>query len=86
MATWLECGYHDKKSDKVNSFQVAIFSNGTESFAEFMYPVNGIQWIQGTGSETGLPDARAQAGFIAEDGRYFTLKGSGSNQVQYLEK
>lgn len=86
VVTWANVGYHRKRSDKINTFQVAIASNGEESFVEFLYPENGIQWIQGTGDESGLPDARAQAGFVGADGRYFNLPGSGKEQVKNLEK
>ncbi|KAJ8949810.1 hypothetical protein NQ318_000508 [Aromia moschata] len=51
-----------------------------------LVPQNGIQWIQGTGDESGLPDARAQAGFISPDRKIFTLPGSGTEQVTNLER
>ncbi|KAL3266111.1 hypothetical protein HHI36_010297 [Cryptolaemus montrouzieri] len=85
IATWEAVGYHEKKADKVNTYQVVIVTDGVDSFVELLYPENGIQWIQGTGDESGLPDARAQAGFIASDGSVFTLPASGTEQVKYLE-
>lgn len=51
---------------------------------EFIYPEEGIQWIQGTGGESGLPDARAQAGFVSADRDTFTLPGSGTDKVLNL--
>lgn len=48
-----------------------------------MYPSNGIQWLQGDQGESGLPDIRAQAGFVAEDGRFFTVTGSGTDNVSF---
>ncbi|KAG6455522.1 hypothetical protein O3G_MSEX009239 [Manduca sexta] len=72
------------ETEKRNSFQVAIISNGTESFVELLYPEREIQWIQRKTDETSLPDAKAQAGFIAEDGRVFPLRGSGSHQIRNI--
>lgn len=86
IVTWSSVGYHKKGVDKLNTFQVAIASDGDDSFVEFLYPENGVQWIQGTGDESGLPDARAQAGFVATDGRHYLLQGSGTDQVKNLEK
>lgn len=50
-----------------------------------MYPSNGLNWLQGDQGESGLPDIRAQAGFIAEDGRFFTVTGSGTDNVSSNE-
>ncbi|XP_012137362.2 nidogen isoform X2 [Megachile rotundata] len=85
LATWVDVGYYDGKSDKVNTYQVAISSNGTHSYAELLYPENGIQWIQGESHPSGLPDAKAQAGLMSE-GRMYTLKGSGTDQIQNVDK
>lgn len=46
-----------------------------------MYPNTGLNWLQGETGESGLPDVRAQAGFVSEDGRYLALAGSGTNNV-----
>ncbi|XP_057336522.1 nidogen-like isoform X4 [Microplitis mediator] len=85
LTTWVDVGYFNEKHDKVNTYQVAIASNGTHSFAELLYPNDGIQWIQGESHPNGLPDARAQAGFMSE-GRMYTLKGSGTDQIQNIDK
>lgn len=85
VVTWFEVGYYKEGHDKINTFQVVLFTDGIVSFAEFLYPENGIQWIQGTGDESGLPDARAQAGFISPNGKVFSLPGSGTEQVRNLE-
>lgn len=42
-----------------------------------------MNWLQGDQGESGLPDIRAQVGFIAEDGRFFTVVGSGTDNVSY---
>lgn len=86
LATWTDVGYHDNGFDKLNTFQVAIISDGQDSYVEFIYPERGIQWVQGSGSESGLPDARAQAGLISAEGVMYTLPGSGTDRVHNLEK
>jgi nidogen (entactin) len=82
IATWFDVTYSNpKEHDRKNSFQIAIISNGTESFVELLYPERFIQWIQREAQPSTLTDAKAQAGFIAEDGRVFSLRGSGSHQI-----
>ncbi|EZA61094.1 nidogen-2 isoform X1 [Ooceraea biroi] len=85
LATWVDVGYYNERNDKVNTYQVAVSSNGTHSFVELLYPENGIQWIQGESHPSGLPDAKAQAGFMSE-GRMYTLRGSGTDQIQNVDK
>ncbi|XP_018315633.1 nidogen-2 isoform X3 [Mycetomoellerius zeteki] len=85
LVTWMDVGYYDERNDKVNTYQVAISSNGTHSFVELLYPENGIQWIQGESHPNGLPDAKAQAGFMSE-GKMYTLRGSGTDQIQNVDK
>ncbi|XP_047530090.1 nidogen [Vanessa atalanta] len=83
IASWIDVTYASKQwQDRKNSFQIAIISNGTESFVEMLYPEREIQWIQKETQPGSMPDAKAQAGFIAEDGRLFTLRGSGSHQIR----
>ncbi|XP_011690827.1 PREDICTED: nidogen-2 isoform X3 [Wasmannia auropunctata] len=85
LVTWMDVGYYNERNDKVNTYQVAISSNGTHSFVELLYPENGIQWIQGESHPNGLPDAKAQAGFMSE-GKMYTLRGSGTDQIQNVDK
>ena len=63
-----------------------IANNGTDSYAFFLYPENGIQWIQGEGKISNLPDARTQAGLMSGDGRFHTLQGSGTEQIRNFDK
>ncbi|KAL4705359.1 hypothetical protein ACJJTC_006845 [Scirpophaga incertulas] len=85
ITTWFDVTYKSShNNDRKNSFQVAIISNGTESFVELLYPERQIQWIQREAQLTSLPEAKAQAGFIAEDGRVFTLRGSGNHQIRNI--
>lgn len=83
VATWIDVTYSERP-DRKNSFQIAVISNGNESFVELLYPEREIQWIQREARTSSFPDAKAQAGFIAEDGRVFTLRGSGSHQVRNI--
>ena len=69
-----------------NTFQLTIASDQQDSFVLLTYPANGIRWIQGTGKNPNLPDARAQCGFVSGDGRFYLIKGSGSDQVSNLDK
>lgn len=85
VVTWEKVGHFERKSDHLNTFQVAIIWNEEETFVQFLYPKDGISWIQGDIGESGLPDVRAQAGFISEDGRVFELKGSGSENVNQFK-
>lgn len=71
---------------QVNTYQVVIATDGEETFVEFLYPQGGIQWVQGTGQDSGLPDARAQAGFVSVNGYLYTLRGSGTDQIQNLDR
>ncbi|XP_054262351.1 nidogen isoform X2 [Macrosteles quadrilineatus] len=86
IASWIEVGYYPQGVDKVNTFQAVVGSDGTESFVELLYRQGGIQWVQGQGQSSRLPEARAQAGFVAEDGRLYTLRGSGTDQIQNLDR
>lgn len=84
IASWIEVTYSKERYGKTNTFQIAVISNGTESFVEMLYPEREIQWIQRETAPGELPDAKAQAGFVAEDGRMFTLRGSGSHQIRNI--
>lgn len=66
--------------------QAAIICGDQDTYVEFLYPSNGIHWLQGDQGESGLPDIRAQAGFVAEDGRFFTVTGSGTDNVSVFIK
>lgn len=39
-------GYFNQQSDKLNTYQVVLISDGRSSYAEFLYPQDGLQWIQ----------------------------------------
>lgn len=77
-------GYFDQKSDLLNTFHVVLVWNSEEAYAQFSYPQGGIKWVQAETGDSGLPDVRAQAGFVSEDGRSYQLRGSGSENVRQL--
>ncbi|XP_034249826.1 nidogen [Thrips palmi] len=86
VATWERVGYFSQGADKVNTFQVAVSSDGTQSYAEFLYADDGIQWVRGVSRQQGLPDARAQVGFVGGDGSFFEVRGSGTDHVINVNK
>lgn len=87
VATWHQVGYYKKNADRTNTFQVALATDGHETFVQFAYP-SPVQWVQSFGemAAVGLPDSKAQAGFSAADGRIHMLRGSGSDQIHNLDK
>lgn len=81
IATWENVGFFRGNQTLKNTYQTVIICGDDETFVAFLYPQNGLNWLQGEPGDSGLPDVRAQAGFIAEDGRIFLLKGSGTDNV-----
>lgn len=79
IATWDRVGYYEENADKVNTFQIVLATDGTDTFAFFHYLDNGIQWKKSDGKFTpSYPDIPPQAGFEGgKDGSYFLLDGSG---------
>ncbi|CAG2164802.1 unnamed protein product [Oppiella nova] len=86
IVTWSDVGRYDQKTSPTNTAQVVIATNGTESYVYLLYPTNAIQWIQGEGKISNLPDARTQAGFMSGDGRFHSLRGSGTEQIRNFDK
>ncbi|RXG73008.1 Nidogen-1 [Armadillidium vulgare] len=86
IVTWDGVASFQARRDKLNTFQVVMGSNRRDSYVILNYADGGLQWLQGDGKTSGLPDALGQAGFIAEDGRLFTIRGSGTDQVRNLDK
>lgn len=86
IATWENVGYYNGKTDKLNTFQAVIICNADETYVQFIYPKGGINWLQADTGELGLPDVRAQAGFISEDGRFFTIEGSATDKARYFSE
>ena len=62
---------------------MVIASNGTDSYCFFLYPENSIQWLQPAQTDTNnIPNALTQAGFMSNDGRFYKMVGSGTEQVK----
>ncbi|XP_077490332.1 nidogen-like isoform X1 [Amblyomma americanum] len=90
VATWDAVGHYERRSDKLNTFQVVVGSSSEgagETYALLLYPRGGLQWVVGDGKNPVLPDAKAQAGFMAGDEHRFTaLRGSGTDHVINLDR
>eukprot|EP01084_Bolivina_argentea_P301020 519204_1 len=84
IATWDHVGYYDQKSDKLNTFQTVVVTNGRKSFVIFNYlSDNGIQWTYGDFSV----GVHAQCGFNKGDGKtHESLEGSYTADVINLHK
>uniref|UniRef100_A0A0B8RSL0 Alpha-tectorin n=1 Tax=Philothamnus irregularis TaxID=1899461 RepID=A0A0B8RSL0_9SAUR len=79
VATWDKVGYYGSASDKVNTFQAVLATDGEISFILLHYA--DIQWTTGTGNDgdihTGLGGTPAQAGFDSGDKEnYYNIPGS----------
>ena len=65
--------------------QLAVASDGESSYAIFLYPEGGIEWIRGEGKSGNMGDARAQAGIISGEGINYIFPESGTDQVRNLD-
>ncbi|XP_042296355.1 IgGFc-binding protein-like [Sceloporus undulatus] len=89
LATWDRVAYFGSKSKKVNTFQVALTTNGDLSFIILNYA--DIQWTTGTWSngdaKTGLGGIPAQAGFDNGDKiNYYIMPGSRTADILNITK
>ncbi len=81
--TWKDVGYYNKKSDKLNSFQLVLIDRpdtGSGNF-DFEFNYDKIQWEAGDASRgaSGLGGTTASIGFAFPDGdSVFQLGGSGA--------
>ncbi|XP_061299099.1 sushi, nidogen and EGF-like domain-containing protein 1 [Pezoporus flaviventris] len=87
VATWDRVSYFGAASDKVNTFQAVLATDGAASFVIFNY--GDLQWTTGISNQgdphSGLGGIAAQAGFDSgPGGRSFTLPGSRSPAVLSL--
>ena len=78
--------FNYQATNATNTMQVILSTNGQDSFAMFLFPDEGIEWLRGEGKVKNLPDAKAQSGFSASDGRFLTLPSSGTDQVLNYDK
>lgn len=88
VVTWDRVGHYDRSSgsNATNTFQACVAGDGRDTFVLLAYPQDGLGWIHGDGKQPNLADARAQAGFVAGDGRFHLLPASGSDQVTSLNR
>ncbi|KAI0241926.1 Nidogen-2 [Lamellibrachia satsuma] len=85
IATWDDVGYYSEQYDLTNTFQVVIASDETDSFVMFLYPSEGITWIEGQGKNTPRkPDIPAQVGFDGGRRGSYMLPTSGEAEVRNL--
>ncbi|XP_042653124.1 sushi, nidogen and EGF-like domain-containing protein 1 [Tyto alba] len=84
VATWHRVSFFGAASDKVNTFQAVLATDGATSFVMFNY--GDIQWTTGISNagdaHTGLGGIPAQAGFNSgDDIHYYNIPGSRSPAV-----
>ncbi|XP_070805409.1 sushi, nidogen and EGF-like domain-containing protein 1 [Pituophis catenifer annectens] len=89
IATWDKVGYYGSASDKVNTFQAVLATDGEISFILLNYA--DIQWTTGTGNDgdiyTGLGGIPAQAGFDSGDKEnYYNIPGSRTPEILNIMK
>ena len=73
---------------QVNTFQCVLASDGTKTFAIYLYLDEGINWTTGddAGGEDGLGGLPAQVGFDAGDGVHFlSVEGSFTDDIINIE-
>lgn len=74
IVTWDRVGYYQQRTDKLNTFQATVVSDGILSYAIFKYPTNGINWAQ---TDYGTSSSWPLAGFSAGDAvNYYEVAGS----------
>ncbi|CAL1530382.1 unnamed protein product [Lymnaea stagnalis] len=78
IVTWDRVGSYSQQSDKLNTFQLVLMTDGIHSFALFHYLDGGIQWTKSQGKfEPTYSDIPPQAGFEGgRGGSFYTLPGS----------
>ncbi|NXH16780.1 TECTA protein, partial [Bucco capensis] len=84
VATWDKVSFFGAASDKVNTFQVVLATDGLTSYVMLNY--GDLQWTTGISNQgdphTGLGGLPAQAGFNSgDDIHYYNLPGSRSPDV-----
>ncbi|XP_041268181.1 sushi, nidogen and EGF-like domain-containing protein 1 [Onychostruthus taczanowskii] len=87
VATWDRVAYFGTASDKVNTFQAVLASDGVTCFVLLNY--GDLQWTTGIANQgdphTGLGGIPAQAGFNSgDDVHYYNVPGSRTPAVQSL--
>ncbi len=88
VVTWIDVGYFDMKTDRLDAFQIVLSpaASGTVGAFDVQLRYHRCEWTTGdarsSGGMGGLGGHPAQAGFDAADGvHYVTLPGSRSSAV-----
>lgn len=76
IATWEDVGYFPANNTKLNTFQIVLVSDGSDTFAIFNYLDGGINWITSEGKlGEENKDPPGQVGFDAgDDKRAFRIE------------
>jgi VCBS repeat-containing protein len=81
--TWDDVGYYNQRTNKLNSFQLVLISQGNGNF-DIQYRYGDIDWTTGDASDgsDGLGGTPARAGYSAGDGtHYYELPQSGNQEA-----
>lgn len=82
VVTWDRVGYYAYGTDKLNTFQAIVASDGMRSYTMFKYPDGGINWTAGSASPA---NSFAQIGFDAGDGvNFYNGVGTLTSQTRNL--
>ena len=67
---------------------MVLASDSSETYAFFLYPVGGINWVKGMGKQSpSIEDIPAQVGFDdGYGGKHYTVAGSGTEDVYILDR
>ncbi|KAM6188763.1 sushi, nidogen and EGF-like domain-containing protein 1 [Sarcoramphus papa] len=87
VATWYRVSFFGAASNKVNTFQAVLATDGATSFVMLNY--GDIQWTTGIANQgdahTGMGGIPAQAGFNSgDDVHYYNIPGSRSPAVLHI--
>jgi autotransporter-associated beta strand protein len=80
VVTWDKVGYYDQHTDRVNTFQAVIASDGIYTYTMFLYPYQSIWWATGDFSGGTYP----QVGFQSGTGQSYNAMGTLTNSVYDL--
>ncbi|XP_019857191.1 PREDICTED: uncharacterized protein LOC100638611 isoform X14 [Amphimedon queenslandica] len=89
IVTWYRVGYYSRQSDKLNTFQCVLATDGSRSYVIFLYLDNGINWVTGdaSGGNDGFGGTEAYVGFNSggQNSTYFAVQGSRTPAVVNIE-
>ncbi|XP_065894428.1 protein mesh-like isoform X2 [Dysidea avara] len=83
IATWFNVGYFSTQTDKTNTFQALLVTDGRHSFVVFNYLDDGINWI---GEDASQVDAQVGFNFGGEILRSYSFPTSRTTAIADIEK